>query len=141
MFPHDLKGERITMKCKSLPWFVMGLIVILTLPRLASAHDETSYEKKQEWREREGERYGKNDWHRLQGTWYLNGERDKPCTIVSTRGGFQARNERGETSWLVYDRHGSIRARDWENGLRGELRGNRIEWANGTAWTRMASRR
>jgi hypothetical protein len=75
----------------------------------------------------------------LQGTWYLNGERDKPCRIVSTASGLEARNERGVASLLVYDRYGSIRARDWEGGLRGNVRRDRIEWANGTTWTRVAS--
>jgi hypothetical protein len=76
----------------------------------------------------------------LEGTWYLNGERDKPCKIVSTHSGLEARNERGSASVLVYDRYGSIRARDWEGGLRGHVRRDRIEWANGTTWTRVASR-
>jgi hypothetical protein len=76
----------------------------------------------------------------LEGTWYLNGERDKPCKIVSTRNGLEARNERGSASLLVSDRYGSIRARDWEGGLRGHVRRDRIEWANGTTWTRVASR-
>jgi hypothetical protein len=76
----------------------------------------------------------------LEGTWYLNGERDKPCRIVSTANGLEARNERGAASLLVHDRHGSIRARDWEGGLRGHVRRDRIEWANGTTWTRFASR-
>jgi len=117
------------------------MAVILTVPRIASAEDERRYEKREEWRERQAVTYTKDDRRRLEGTWFLNGERDKPCEIVSTRGRFEAKNERGETSPLVYDRYGSIRARDWENGLRGEIRGNKIEWANGTTWTRVASRR
>jgi hypothetical protein len=76
----------------------------------------------------------------LEGTWYLNGERDKPCKIVSTPGGLEARNERGKASLLVYDHYGSVRARDWEGGLRGHVRRDRIEWAKGTTWTRVASR-
>ena len=137
----DLKGEAITMKSKSFLWFITGLMaVFLTIPRTASAQDERRYEKREESREREGEKYGKDDRTRLEGTWYLNGERDQPCEIVSTRGRFEARNERGDSSPLTYDR-GSIRARDWEGGLRGEVRGERIEWANGTTWTRVASGR
>jgi hypothetical protein len=132
----------MTMKSKRFLWFTMSLMaVILTVPRIASAEDERRYEKREEWRERQAVTYTKDDRRRLEGTWYLNGERDKPCEIVSTRGRFEAKNERGETSPLVYDRYGSIRARDWENGLRGEIRGNKIEWANGTTWTRVASRR
>jgi len=123
------------MKSKSFLWLIMGLMsVILTIPRTASPQDERRYERREGWRDT------RDDWRRLEGTWYLNGERDKPCEIVSTRGGLEARNERGDSSLLVYDR-GSIRARDWEGGLRGQVRGDRIEWANGTTWTRVASRR
>jgi hypothetical protein len=132
----------MTMKSKRFLWFTMSLMaVILTVPRIASAEDERRYEKREEWRERQAVTYTKDDRRRLEGTWYLNGERDKPCEIVSTRGGFEAKNERGETTPLVYERNGAIRARDWQDGLRGEIRGNRIEWANGTTWTRVASRR
>ena len=73
----------------------------------------------------------------LEGTWYLNGERDKACEIVSTRDGLQARNETGATSQLEYDRSGSVRALDW-GGIRGEIRDDRILWANGTTWTRVS---
>ena len=123
------------MKRKSFLWLIMGLMaVILTIPRTASPQDERRYERREGWRDT------RNDWRRLEGTWYLNGERDKPCEIVSTRGGLEVRNERGESSPLVYDR-GSIRARDWEGGLRGQVQRDRIEWANGTTWMRVASRR
>jgi hypothetical protein len=88
----------------------------------------------EEWRDT------RDDRRRLEGTWYLNGERDKPCKIVSTHDGLEARNERGKASLLVYDGYGSVRARDWEGGLRGQVRRDRIEWANGTTWTRVASR-
>jgi hypothetical protein len=88
-----------------------------------------------EWRDT------RDDSRWLEGTWYLNGERDKPCKIISTQSGLEARNERGAASLLVHDRYGSIRARDWEGGLRGEVQRDRIEWANGTTWTRVAFRR
>jgi hypothetical protein len=88
----------------------------------------------EEWRDT------RDDQRWLEGTWYLNGERDKPCKIVSTRSGLEARNERGEASSLAYDRYGSVRAGDWEGGLSGQVRRDRIEWANGTTWTRVASR-
>jgi hypothetical protein len=126
------------MKSKSFAWFIMGLVAaILTIPRVTFAQDQRRYERREEWQQG----YSRDDRRRLEGTWYLNGERDKPCEIVSIRGGFEARNERGETSRLVYDRYGSIRAHDWEGGLRGEVRRHSIEWANGTTWTRVASRR
>jgi hypothetical protein len=87
----------------------------------------------------------------LVGTWYLNGDRAKPCEILGR--GFEAKNERGETTRLVYvyDGNGSpsIQADDWEGGLRGAVgrqpshEGIRqsIEWANGTRWIRGAEDR
>jgi hypothetical protein len=61
----------------------------------------------------------------LPGKWYVNGERDKLVEISSSRSGLQAKNENGD-----------VRALDWEGGLRGNLRRDRIEWQNGTTWTR-----
>lgn len=121
------------MKTKNFAWLIIALMVSTSaLPRIAFAQGERRYEWRRDIRE---------DRRRLEGTWYLNGERDKPCMIVSTHDGFEARNERGEASRLVVDRYGSIRARDWEGGLRGEIRRQNIQWANGTTWTRFASRR
>src|SRR4030095_16396290 len=88
----------------------------------------------EEWRDTRDDRRG------VEGTWYMNGEPEKTYTIFPTPSGLEARNERGAASLLVYDRYGSIRARDWEGGLRGEVRRDRIEWANGTTWTRVPSR-
>ena len=75
----------------------------------------------------------------LEGTWYAGGSRDQVCSIEGTRDGLIARNERGQTTKLVYDRGGSLTALDWGN-LRGDIRGNRIEWANNTYWVRGSSR-
>jgi hypothetical protein len=124
------------MKTKNFAIIMAVTAAILALPRITFAQDERRYERREEWR-----RDSRQDRRRLEGTWYLNGERDKPCMIVSTHDGFEARNERGHTSRLVYDRYGAILARDWESGLRGEVRRQSIEWANGTTWTRFASRR
>ena len=71
----------------------------------------------------------------LPGKWYVNGERNKLVEISSSRSGLQAKNENGDTSRL--ERRGNnVRALDWEGGLRGNLRRDRIEWHNGTTWTR-----
>ena len=72
----------------------------------------------------------------LAGTWYLNGDRSKRVEIVSSRDGLQAKNERGQTTRLQTVRDGDIRALDWEGGLRGDVKRDRIEWQNGTTWTR-----
>jgi hypothetical protein len=76
----------------------------------------------------------------VEGTWYLNGDRDKRTEIISTRDGYEARNEHGQASRLEIGLGGNIRARDWENGLRGTVRRDSIEWENGTRWTREPSR-
>ena len=110
------------------------LDVIENVIGLATGGEWRDTRDAQQWRDTRDEQR----W--LEGTWYLNGERDKPCQIVYTSGGLEARNERGGASLLVQDRYGSIRAHDWEGGLRGQVRRDRIEWANGTTWTRFASR-
>ena len=71
----------------------------------------------------------------LEGTWYSGGDRNKVTRIVSTRDGLEARNEHGQTTRLEYDGRGRVRALDW-GGTTGEIRGDRIEWANNTYWTR-----
>ena len=76
----------------------------------------------------------------LVGKWYSNGERDKPVDIRSSRRGLQARNEHGDTSRLE-TRGNNVRALDWEGGLRGHIKRDRIEWANGSTWTRTPSHR
>jgi hypothetical protein len=70
--------------------------------------------------------------HRLEGTWYAGGSPDKLCLILSTPQGLEVRNESGGRSVLVYDPPNSVRAVDWEGGLRGEIHNDRILWANGT---------
>ena len=70
----------------------------------------------------------------------MNGDPNKPAEINSDRNGLVATNENGQTTRLEIDRDGDIRASDWQ-GLRGDVRGNRIEWDNGTTWTRRPSDR
>ena len=84
---------------------------------------------------------GRGSARDLEGTWYVNGDRDKRAEIVSTPRGLEARNERGQTSRLDLTSGGNIRAEDWERGLRGTVRRDQIEWANGTTWTREARNR
>ena len=76
----------------------------------------------------------------LEGNWYVNGDRDKRAEIVSSSGGLEARNERGQSSRLDV-RGGRVRALDWERGLEGTVRRDQIEWQNGTTWTREARNR
>jgi hypothetical protein len=71
----------------------------------------------------------------------VNGDPNQRAEIVSTRGGLEARNEKGDSSRLTVERDGDIRALDWEGGLRGDVSRDRIEWSNRSTWTREPSRR
>jgi hypothetical protein len=84
---------------------------------------------------------GRGSARDLEGSWYVNGDRDRRAEIASTSSGLEARNERGQTSRLDITSGGSVRALDWEGGLRGTVRRDQIEWANGTTWTREARSR
>ncbi len=86
-------------------------------------------------------RINRNAPQQLEGTWYLNGERSRKTEINASRRGLVARNENGQTTRLEISRSGDVYARDWEGGLRGDVRRGRIEWENGTTWTREPSYR
>ena len=92
--------------------------------------------------------YGWSSWgnkrsapQQLGGTWYLNGDRSRRAEISESRRGLVARNERGQTTRLEISRSGDVYARDWQGGLRGDVRHDRIVWENGTIWTRESSYR
>jgi hypothetical protein len=70
----------------------------------------------------------------------MDGDPDKATEINADKRGLEARNENGDTTKLDMDRNSDVRARDWHD-LRGRVRGNRIEWDNGTTWTRRPSDR
>jgi hypothetical protein len=82
----------------------------------------------------------RNAPQQLEGTWYLDGERSRRTEINTSRRGLVATNERGKTTRLEISRSGDVYARDWEGGLRGDVRRDRIVWENGTTWTREPSR-
>ena len=105
---------------------------LMTVP-LASADDNRRYDRRENWK------YDGRDTH-LMGRWYFNGERDKPAEIFTSRRGLQARNENGQVTRLELSRSGDVRAVDWENRLRGDVKRDRIEWENGTTWTRQPTR-
>ena len=90
---------------------------------------------------RDNLKHDSHDARQLVGKWYANGERDKPAEIFSSRRGLQARNERGRVTRLDLTRNGDVRALDWENKLRGDVKRDRIEWENGSIWTRQPTRR
>ena len=112
------------MGSKNLRRFIIGMLAVALTAPLLSSCAESMRENREEITSRH-----------LEGRWYENGDRNKPCDIISTRDGLEARNERGDSTPLVYDRYGSVLATNW-GGLRGEVRRDTIQWANGTTWTR-----
>ena len=139
------------MKTASSFWLVASLSLIvgaLSVPGNLAADDRRDdrrgdrYDRNNDWRE-SFEQLGNSRDHRdLEGTWYLNGDRRRRGEIVSSRGDrLEAVNDRGKRSRLDVDRRGDVRAIDWEHGLRGKVRRDRIEWNNGTTWTREPYRR
>jgi hypothetical protein len=118
------------MKTKAL-LSVVVLSGILVVPHAAFSRDDTDYNRS--WYER----WNDNDTRNLQGRWYMNGDPKKPTEINMSGRTLQATNENGQTSRLEMDRYGNIRASDWQ--VRGDVRRDRIDWSNGTTWTRRPS--
>lgn len=119
-----------TTKCVQL----ITIATVLIGTPIASAQDYRKYDR------RENATQESRDGRHLVGRWYSNGERDKPTEIFSSRRGLQARNEHGRVTRLDLTRNGDVRALDWENRLRGDVKRNRIDWENGTTWHRVARR-
>jgi hypothetical protein len=143
------------MKKIGLFWLASLIVAMMSIP-VVNAQDDRRDDRRNDRRDdRRDDRPGnwwenilggssgntRDDRRDLEGTWYLNGDRDKRAEIVSSRDGLEARNERGNTSRLEVSRNGDVYARDWERGLRGNIRRDRIEWENGTTWMREPSRR
>jgi hypothetical protein len=151
-----LDGRRKkAMKKINVIWSASLIAALMNIP-IASAQDDRRDDRRYDRRDdRPDERRGnwwdgifngttassRDDVRDLEGTWYLNGDRDKRTQIVSSRDGLEAKNERGDSSRLEISRNGDVYARDWERGLRGNVHRDRIEWENGTTWTRQPSGR
>ena len=79
----------------------------------------------------------------LSGTWYLNGDGDRPCYIEQRRDGrVLFTNEKGSAAWGEMS-SGRVWIPDWspgegEQGLEGRIRGDRIIWPDGHFWSRWA---
>jgi len=112
------------MRKQILSWVIVVLVSgLFAIPKIAFTRDDRGYDR-----------------GHLQGRWYMNGDPNKPAEINADRRGLEARNEKGQTSRLEVDRNGNIHALDWR-GTSGHVRGNRIEWDNGTTWTKRPSER
>src|SRR5690349_16827836 len=106
---------------------------VFVIPSTAFTQNERSRDRENGWYDRWSDNY--RDARPLQGRWYMNGDQNKPTEIKVDGRRLEATNENGQTSRLELDRAGRIRAYDWQ-GIRGTVKGNRIEWDNGTTWTR-----
>jgi hypothetical protein len=122
------------MKTKAL-LSVLVMSSALVVPHAAFSRDDDA-NRRSPWYDRSND----SDVHQLQGRWYLNGDPNKPTDIHINGRRLEARNENGQTTRLDMDRRGDVYASDWQ-GIRGNVRGNRIEWSNGTTWTRRPSDR
>ena len=123
------------MKKATLVGLTMSLTIsFVSISSIVSADDYRGYDRRDNWWQ--VWRDSRNDRQQLQGTWYLNGDRYKKTQIFVSRHGLVATNENGYTTRLEIDRSGDVYARDWQGGLRGDVRRNRIDWENGTTWTR-----
>src|SRR4029453_12814491 len=78
--------KEFAMNTNKLLWSSL-LAVILAVPVTVSAQ----YDRRQ---------IERGDVQGLEGRWYFNGERDKPCEISFSRRGLQAKNEQGHTTRL-----------------------------------------
>ena len=143
------------MRTRMLIFLLAGLVATIgSFPNTASAQYDRRDDRRDDRDDRRDDRrdddrrdnWWDNLWGRgrsqvsdrrdLEGTWYFNGDSDKRAEIHASRDGLEARNEQGQTSRLEVGRNGDVRALDWERGMRGDVRRDRIEWENGTTWTR-----
>ena len=131
--------EERTMKKLNVLWSASLIVALMNIP-VASAQndrrDDRPYDRRDDRRDdRRGNWWegifggttasSRDDRRDLEGTWYLNGDRDKRTQIIASRDGLEARNERGDSSQLEISRDGDVYARDWERGS------NRVgEWNN-----------
>jgi hypothetical protein len=119
------------MRRSILLWLILSLATAtLNISNNASAQSNGRYDR------RDHAINSGYAWRGLEGRWYLGGHRDMPAEIFSTRQGLAATNEFGHTTRLAISRSGDVRALDWEGGLLGNVRRDRIVWENGTTWTR-----
>jgi len=119
------------MRRLTLLWLILSLATaMLSISNSAAAQNNGRYDR----------RYNAVNsgyaWRGLEGRWYLEGQRDMPAEIFLTRQGLAATNEFGHTTRLAISKSGDVRALDWESGLLGNVRRDRIVWENGTTWTR-----
>jgi hypothetical protein len=114
---------------KTLP-FALGVIPVALL-LLALAVPASA----QRWRD-----YGPPPAANINGTWYLKGNPDAPCSVrMYPDGRALFTNENGSQTWGTIDGD-RVWIPDWSDGwsqgLSGRIRGDRILWPGGSFWSR-----
>ncbi|MDX2226865.1 MAG: hypothetical protein SFY92_07240 [Verrucomicrobiae bacterium] len=81
----------------------------------------------------------------LEGVWIMGGpyNQGKPCRIDRHNGQLLATNENGGVSRIQLLENNQISALNWENGMVGRVSRDcsRIDWANGTWWSRASDQK
>lgn len=72
----------------------------------------------------------------LQGTWYMGGNRSKPCYIDQRGGSLSLRNESGQVASGSFTGTHTITTTWFGTTITGTISRDRISWSNGTYWTR-----
>lgn len=74
----------------------------------------------------------------LDGTWYRDGNRSLRCSIRQKKGNLTLKNEVGQTATGSFDSSNRITTSWSGQRIDGTINsdGNRIDWDNGTTWTR-----
>ncbi len=74
----------------------------------------------------------------LAGTWYREGDTNKPTSVIQSGNSLTLVNEFGSRSRGHFLSSDVVVADDWQGGLSGKItnNGKRIDWANHTSWQR-----
>jgi hypothetical protein len=74
----------------------------------------------------------------VQGTWYVGGDQSRACRIDQQNGALSLRNETGQTGSGTFTKSHHITTSWSGTRIEGTISRdqNRIDWSNGTYWTR-----
>ena len=74
----------------------------------------------------------------IGGTWFREGDTKRPASIRQTGNSLVFTNENGNSSQGHFESGDVVVADSWQGGLRGRLSPDRtrIDWANGSSWSR-----
>jgi len=81
------------------------------------------------------------DMPSIGGTWYREGDTRRPASISQNGNKLTFTNENGLSSNGHFESTDVVVAESWQGGLKGKLNADRtrIDWANGTSWSRVGA--